>query len=198
MAEWVLAIAGWDQGGHEDEMKNLAGELGLAWTDVRDQKSDNGGESRKQKTESKNEFHHSTFRNLAFSLLFLGPQFNEAKAACYHFCDAFILPSFSEGLPMAVLEAWANSKPVVMTPQCNLPQGFSAGAALVINPNTESIAEGLNEFLRMTETERVAMGSRGRALAADQFSWPRIAAQMQEAYEWMLGDGPRPACMADF
>src|ERR1039458_6554006 len=28
-SEWVLAIAGWDQGGHEDELKRLATELGL-------------------------------------------------------------------------------------------------------------------------------------------------------------------------
>ena len=35
-----------------------------------------------------------------------------------------ILPSFSEGLPMAVLEAWAYGLPVLMTDHCNLPEGF--------------------------------------------------------------------------
>ena len=39
------------------------------------------------------------------SVLFLGPQFNEEKAACYRHCDAFILTSFSEGVPMVVVEA---------------------------------------------------------------------------------------------
>jgi poly(glycerol-phosphate) alpha-glucosyltransferase len=33
--EWVLAIAGWDQGGHEDELKRLATELAIPWADLR-------------------------------------------------------------------------------------------------------------------------------------------------------------------
>ena len=36
--EWVLAIAGWDQGGHELELKQLATELKLAWMDIRERK----------------------------------------------------------------------------------------------------------------------------------------------------------------
>jgi len=63
---------------------------------------------------------------------FLGPLFGQEKDATYHACDAFILPSLSEGLPMTVLEAWAYAKPVLMTPECNLPEGFAAGAAVQI------------------------------------------------------------------
>ena len=130
--------------------------------------------------------------------LFLGPQFGDAKAACYHHCDAFILPSFSEGLPMVVLEAWVNSKPVLMTPQCNLPQGFQHGAALTIDPTPESIAAGLDSFFRLTDQERAAMGNRGYALAAEHFTWPRIATQMKSLYDWALGSGSKPACLVDY
>lgn len=198
---WVLALAGWDQGGHEDELKRLCDELGLSFSDVRDQKSDTREERGKQKTDSKNEFQLSAFKNVRqaqWSVVFLGPQFNEARAACYHYCDAFILPSFSEGLPMVVLEAWANSKPVLMTPQCNLPEGFSSGAAIRIEPNAESIAQGLRTLFQSSISELQSTGSHGRALAAERFAWPRIAEQMKELYEWMLGGGPRPACLADF
>jgi glycosyltransferase involved in cell wall biosynthesis len=66
------------------------------------------------------------------SVVFVGAQFGAEKNACYRACDAFILPSLSEGLPMAVLEAWAHAKPVLMTPECNLPEGFATGAALQI------------------------------------------------------------------
>jgi poly(glycerol-phosphate) alpha-glucosyltransferase len=183
-SDWVLAIAGWDQGGHEAELKSLAAELGLSFSDVRSQKSEDSDRISDLRPPT--------------SVVFLGPQFGDAKAACYHYSDAFILPSFSEGVPMAVLEAWVNSKPVLMTPQCNLPEGFSSSAALKMEPTVESVTNGLNEFWRMTDAERTAMGTRGYALAAGRFVWPRIAEQMKELYEWMLGGGSRPACLADF
>jgi len=172
--EWVLAIAGWDQGGHEAELKSLASELGIAWADVRGPAAEAGGRR---------------------SVLFFGPQFNEAKVACYRHCDAFILPSFSEGLPMVVLEAWAYARPVIMTPECNLPEGFQAGAALPMEATVAGAAAGLNELWRMSDTERTAMGGRGRALVAERFTWPHISRQMEAVYDWMLGGGTRPECL---
>jgi Glycosyltransferase len=62
---WVLAIAGWDQGGYESELKRIAA---------------------------------------GTSVVFLGPQFGADKSECYRACDAFILPSLSEGLPWRCLK----------------------------------------------------------------------------------------------
>ena len=50
------------------------------------------------------------------SVRLVGPQFDRNKDATFHAVDAFILPSFSEGLPVAVLEAWSHGLPVLMTP----------------------------------------------------------------------------------
>jgi poly(glycerol-phosphate) alpha-glucosyltransferase len=182
--DWVLAIAGWDQTGHEPELKRLATQLGIGWRDVREAAVDGEDTSCKM--------------NGRVSLVFLGPRFEADKSACYHFCDAFVLPSLSEGVPMVVLEAWASSKPVVMTPQCNLPAGFSAGAALSVEPTPESIAGGLRTLLGMPEAERAAMGGRARALAAERFVWSRLARDMKEVYQWVLGGGAKPVCVADF
>ena len=74
------------------------------------------------------------YRSCDASVVFLGPQFGAEKSECYRACDAFILPSLSEGLPMTVLEAWSYAKPVLMTAECNLPEGFAAGAAVRIGP----------------------------------------------------------------
>ena len=63
---------------------------------------------------------------------FIGPQYGDAKLATLCGADAFVLPSVSEGLPMAVLEAWTHGLPVLMIPRCNLPEGFAAGAAIRI------------------------------------------------------------------
>jgi poly(glycerol-phosphate) alpha-glucosyltransferase len=176
--EWVLAIAGWDQGGHELELKQLATELKLAWMDIRERKKNSN-------------------LKIPCSVLFLGPQFNAAKSACYHHCDAFVLPSFSEGLPMVVLEAWANSKPVIMTPECNLPEGFLAGAALKAEATEASLVASLDELQRMTDAERTAMGIHARDLVVQKFTWSKVGNQLQTVQEWILGGGTKPDCVLD-
>jgi glycosyltransferase involved in cell wall biosynthesis len=128
-------------------------------------------------------------------VLFLGPQFGDDKAACYRNCDAFILPSLSEGLPMVVLEAWAYGKPVLMTPQCNLPEGFAANAAIRIETSVESIEQGLRELFLTPDSALRGTGERGRALVAGKFTWPKVAAEMKSVYAWALGGGPKPGCV---
>ena len=159
-AKWRLIIAGWDQGGHENELKSLAREAGIQ-----------------------------------DSVLFVGPQFEQAKHASYGRADAFILPSFSEGLPMVVLEAWAYGLPVLMTPQCNLSEGFQAQAALQIRVEPERIALGLTALFAMTDDERSNMGQQGRILVEERFNWSIIAEQMCLVYHWILGRGPMPDCV---
>jgi poly(glycerol-phosphate) alpha-glucosyltransferase len=172
-SDWTLAIAGWDQAGHETELKRQATGLGLIWSD----------EARHDSPDT--------------TLLFLGPQFGADKDSCYASCDAFVLPSLSEGLPMVVLEAWAQAKPVLMTPACNLPEGCSTGAALRIEPSVKSIAEGLQTLFGMSPDDLRSMGSKGRAMAERQFNWRTVAAQMASVYEWVLGAGPKPDCVVD-
>ena len=150
---WILAIAGWDQGGYETELKNIAD---------------------------------------GASVVFLGSQFGAEKRECYRTCDAFILPSLSEGLPMTVLEAWAHAKPVLMTPECNLPEGFKANAALPIGTTSEEIAAGLRQLVEMSGDDRAAMGTRGRTLVSTKFSWLQIGEQIRAVYEWVLGGGASP------
>ncbi len=184
-APWVLAIAGWSQGGYEEKLKHLADNLGLSVLDVSSQRS-----SAFAKATADREVNAQSSR--APSVAFLGPRFGTDKSDCYRACDGFILPSLSEGLPMTVLEAWAYAKPVLMTPECNLLEGFTARAALQIGTSPEEIATGLKQLMEMSDDDRRAMGIRGRALVATRFSWPRIGEQMRSVYEWVLGGGPTP------
>ena len=128
-------------------------------------------------------------------VIFLGPQFKEEKILAYRHADAFILPSFSEGMPMAVLEAWACGLPVLMTSACNLSEGFQSEAAIQIDSEAESIAQGLEVLASMTDRERKAMGMRGRRLVETNFSLPKITADMQAVYKWVLGGGDKPNCV---
>ena len=131
----------------------------------------------------------------AGSIRFIGPQFGAEKAATFAAADAFVLPSVSEGLPLAVLEAWSHSLPVLMTPQCNLPEGYAVGAGFRIESDPHSITSGLRRIVLMAGAERYAMGAAGRRLVADRFAWPALASQMASVYLWLLHRGPLPDCV---
>ena len=84
-------------------------------------------------------------------VIFPGPLFAGEKLATFAHADAFILASHSEGLPMAVLEAWSYSLPVFMTHECNLPEGFDEGAAIKIQPRRVILRKySLNNFRATT------------------------------------------------
>lgn len=178
--DWQFVIAGWDQGGHEVELKRLCKNLGLAYTDApafdftgdRNLTTDNGA-----------------------SIIFTGPAFGETKDALLRRASAFILPSFSEGLPMSVLEAWSYRLPVLMTDECNLPEGFAAYAALRIGTDAKSIAEGFRSLFSAPGSSLDSMGRNGQRLVEERFSWPQIALQMKEVYDWTLGGGAKPGCL---
>ncbi len=97
---------------------------------------------------------------------------------------------------MAALEAWAHGKPVLMTPQCSLPEGFTAQAALRIEPNVDSIACGLQTMFEMSASELRNTGALGLALVQRRFRWSKIAAEMKGVYDWVLGEAARPDCVS--
>ncbi len=130
--------------------------------------------------------------DLSDTVIFLGPQFGAQQTACYRHCDAFVLPSLSEGLPLVVLEAWSFAKPVLMTSMCNLPEGFSQSAAIEIGVAPEEIARGIAALQAMSDRERQTIGQSGRTLVESRYSWPQIAQQMDEVYDWLLKGNPAP------
>lgn len=124
---------------------------------------------------------------------FAGPLFGDQKVGAYQNAEAFVLPSLSEGLPMVVLEAWAFAKPVVMTPDCNLPEGFAAGAAISTGKSAGAIGDALPKLFEMDDAGRRAMGERGRALVSEKFLWPGIAEEMKKVCDWVVRGSSAPA-----
>jgi poly(glycerol-phosphate) alpha-glucosyltransferase len=129
------------------------------------------------------------------SVFFLGPKFGVEKEAAFHHADAFILPSYSEGLPMAVLEAWSYRLPVLKTAGCNLPEGFEEDAALQVAPEPDAIREGLSTLFAYTPEQREVMGQRGRVLLERRFTWSSVAEQMYDVYRWICNEAGPPSCI---
>lgn len=126
--------------------------------------------------------------NLTDTVYFRGPAYDVDKARYFASADAFILPSFSEGLPMAVLEAWSYGLPVMMTPECNLPEGFESRAAIQIQTNPEDLANSIAAMLAMPRDELRAIGQRGLDLVCNKFSWDSVAKQYLDMYDEVLSE----------
>ncbi|MFD0982573.1 glycosyltransferase [Tropicimonas aquimaris] len=131
--------------------------------------------------------------DLTTNLTFTGPLSGAAKEEALQRADAFILPSHSEGLPMAVLEAWSFGLPVLMTTACNLPEGFSAGAALEISSGQDP--SSLRRALERRDLFEI--GRCGRDLVERRFAWQCIANRHLDEYRAMVADhskGTGDAC----
>ena len=95
--------------------------------------------------------------------------------------DAFVLPSFSEGFSVAILEALACRLPVIATYDCNFPDLATTGGGWCV-PSTEAGVRGaLEELLRASDQERAQRGELGRGLVEQGYTWPHLALQLEAA-----------------
>ena len=134
---------------------------------------------------------------LAQSVLLTGNLQGEAKQEALGAAEVFVLPSFSEGFSMAVLEAMACGLPVLLTPGCNFPEAAASGAAVEVEPNVGSVESGLRRVLSLSDTERQNMGRTARTLIAARYTWDRVAEQTMQLYCWLTGRGLRPEFILD-
>lgn len=91
----------------------------------------------------------------------LGP---DQRDALLSKADVFVLPSYNEGLPMALLEAMAWGLPVITTPVGGIPELITQGQnGLLVNPGNIQELSGSIEALIENETLRLSLGSAARA-----------------------------------
>lgn len=92
---------------------------------------------------------------------FNGPVFGEKKEEIFNNSNVLILPSYDEGLPMCVLEAWKNGLVTMISPGCNFDESFKNGAALEVQPCPENIHESLKNLLVMDQKELTNLSENG-------------------------------------
>ncbi len=98
--------------------------------------------------------------------------------------DVFVLPSFSEGLPLSLLEAMAAHKPVVASHVGGIPEVVTDGeTGLLVAPGDVPGLTAALASLMDDPARRERIGSQGRQHVQDHFSVARMVEQYQTLYE---------------
>ena len=102
--------------------------------------------------------------------------------------DVFVMPSLSEGLGIAALEAMALGKPVVATDVGGLPEVVVDGETGLLVPAGEptSLARAIVQLLEDPERAR-AMGAAGRERVEREFTLTRMGREWLAVYEELIG-----------
>ncbi len=94
-----------------------------------------------------------------------------AKAGAFRGAEAFVLTSHQENFGIAVAEALAYGKPVLISDQINIWREIESGGAGLIAPDTvEGATRVLSDWEAMTPIARTAMGSAARAVYEANFT----------------------------
>lgn len=102
-------------------------------------------------------------------------------------CDVFVLPSISEGHPIAVIEAMACGKPVIATNVGPFPEIIRDGETGLLVPlhSPDDLADAIIG-LAFDEKKRLEMGTKAKEYVTERFSINKTADDYLEIYERLI------------
>lgn len=118
-------------------------------------------------------------------VIFKDAVYNQDKYDLLESADVYIMPSLSEGMSMAILDAMACGKPCILTKKCGLEYYLRENFFFMCEPFAQDIERAILEMFEKKE-ELSSMGKNAARLIDDVFSWEKIALNMIENYRRIL------------
>jgi glycosyltransferase involved in cell wall biosynthesis len=131
---------------------------------------------------------------IASRVTFAGPVFGDDKVKLFAGADVMMLPSYSEGLPYALLEAMAAGIPVIATPVGAIPDVVAHGTHGYLVParDGKAIAEAIAAMgANREQLSWMSRACRRRIRAAYEIE--RLAREFSQRYGELCGDVLVPA-----
>jgi len=122
-----------------------------------------------------------TTLEISDKVLFTGPLYGREKLEAYVDAEVYVLPSFYETFPVAVLEAFACGIPVIVTDRCGIADVINGQAGLVVPYDKDQLKHALLKMLEDTKM-RQGFGEKGRLLVREKYNWGTIAGQIERLY----------------
>ncbi len=133
-----------------------------------------------------NKFHQTIIdNNFQEYVIFPGMVLGDEKKKLLARADLFVLPSFSEGFSMAILEALASSTAVLISPQCNFNEIQDVDAGIVISNDIELISDKITEMTNDLYKLK-QMGQNGKEFVSKNYDWKKISGKFIELYKTIV------------
>lgn len=108
--------------------------------------------------------------------------------------DVFVLPSLSEGSPMALLEAMALARPVVATAVGGVPEILADGeTGVLVAPRSPDAIAGACVELARSGRRAATLGIAARRAVEERFSHERNGRSLMDLYRDVVREGQRRA-----
>lgn len=124
---------------------------------------------------------HAAALGVSDRVHFPGMLGGDAKWGAFQACDAFALASHSENFGVAIVEAMACGKPVLITDKVCIAEDIAeSGSGLVAADTADGAADLIGQFIGLAPEERAAMGGRAKQCFDERFEVMRYARRLAE------------------
>lgn len=130
--------------------------------------------------------------NLGDMIRLVGPLYEQNKSDAFSAAAVFILPSYSEGAPMVVLDSLAAGVPVLTTKATPWEALVYYRCGWWVEPSVEGLVNALQSLSVLSSLQLKEMGIRGKELVRTQYLWSSQAQKTLDLYNWILGKGEKP------